>query len=180
MPIQTIKSNLEESPVLFLTFKIVNSLPVFINRLYFDIMLGVLDWYRKNKNIKLYAYTILINHLHLIIEFPNNIEGDKMVGDLKRYTAKQILERLREEKRYDLIDEMYLASMRIEKQDLKVWERNNWPVSITSDKFFDQKTSYIDFNATHHGVVKDIENYLYTSYHNHYCEHSCVLETDEI
>ena len=32
----------------------------------------------------------------------------------------------------------------------------------------------------HHGVVKDIENYPYTSYHDHYCNHPTLLKIDDI
>ena len=180
MPIQSVKQNLEESPVLFLTMKIVNGLPVFVNRSYFDIVIKALRWYRRNKRIKIYAYTILINHLHLVVEFPDDMEGDKMIGDFKRYIAKEIIKKLKEDGRYDILEEIYMAANAIKKQDLKVWERNNWPISITSDKFFNQKVNYTDYNASHHRVVKDIEKWPYTSFHNHYCEHPCLFETDAI
>jgi len=180
MPIQTIKSNLEESPVLFSTFKIINSLPVFSSKEYFGIILDSLNWYRQNRGIKIYAYTILINHLHLVLEFSDDWEGEKVIAGFKKYTAKKIINRLKEDKRYDILEEMWREGFKINKEGSKVWEVNSWPVAITSDKFFNQKVAYTDYNASHHKVVKDIETWPYTSFHNHYCSHPCLLKIDAI
>lgn len=180
MPIQTIKSNLEESPVLFLTFKIINGLPIFTSKPYFDIVLDGFKWCREKYQIKIYAYTILINHIHSIIEFDDNYKGEKVINVFKGYTANQVIKKLREDLQFDLIDELYQLSFLNKSKGFKLWERNNWPISITTEKFFNQKIDYIDYNAEKHRLVKDIENYLYTSYHNHYCQHSVIFETDEI
>ena len=180
MPVQTIKENLEESPVLFLTFKIINGLPVFLGKQYFDIILDSLNWYRQNRRIKIYAYTVLINHIHLVLEFSGVLEGENIIAGFKKYTAKQIAKKLKYDKRSDVLDEMRREGFKINRDGLKIWKPNNWPVSITSDKFFNQKVDYTDYNAMHHGVVKDIENYPYTSYHDHYCNHPTLLKIDDI
>ena len=38
----------------------------------------------------LHAYVIMPNHVHLLIEMPNNNSVTKLVGDVKKYTASEI------------------------------------------------------------------------------------------
>ncbi len=64
-----LKDNQQTSNIIFITIKTINGLPVFINSKYYKVILDSLAFCRKNKGWKIYAYTILLNHLHLVLKF---------------------------------------------------------------------------------------------------------------
>jgi REP element-mobilizing transposase RayT len=57
---------LEPGQPYFLTATIVQWLPVFTRKSYLDAVLDGLTFYRQNKGLKLFAYVILDNHIHLV------------------------------------------------------------------------------------------------------------------
>jgi len=180
MNMPSLKQAEEAGSLFFLTIKTINGLPVLINKDYYDVIIDSLNFCRNHKDWGIYAYTILINHLHLLLSIKKEDSLWNTIGDFKSYTAHEILKLLKRDKQYDILAEMRIAAYKSNDRDNKIWRKNCWPEIIISDKFFWQKVDYIDFNAWQHGIVKDIENYIYTSYHNHYCKHNVILKIDNI
>ncbi len=176
----TLKEAQKYSDIFFLTIKSIDGLPILINEKYYKIILDSLKFCRENKGLKIYAYTILLNHLHLVIMMAEGFSLSDTIGDFKKYTAHEILKQLELDKQYNLLDELIITANKTKDREKKVWRRSCWPEIIVSEKFLLQKVNYIDLNAQKHGVVRDIEKYPYTSYHNHYCNHKVVLEIDDI
>ncbi|MFH1522260.1 MAG: transposase [Patescibacteria group bacterium] len=176
----TLKQTEKDGSLFFLTIKAINGLPILRNNKYYQVILDSLKYCRENKGWKVYAYTILINHLHIMLKVKDNFSLLETVSDFKSFTAHKILKLLREDKQYDILDEMRMSAYRTKDRDNKIWRKSCWPEILLSKRFIRQKGKYINLNAMEHYVVKDIENYLYTSYHNHYCNHEVVLEIDDI
>jgi REP element-mobilizing transposase RayT len=164
----------------FLTIKSIDGLPILINEKYYQIILDSLKFCRRHKGWRIYAYAILINHLHLVLKLLKGFSLSDTMRDFKKYTSNQILKRLKEDKQYDLLEELKIAANKTKDRNSKVWRHDCWPKIIVTEKFFFQKVQYTDFNAQKHGLVGDMEKYPYTSYHNHYCGHEAVLEIDNI
>ena len=76
-----------ESPH-FITCTIVGWLPVFTRAEYLDIITASLTFCRQQKGLRLHAYVILDNHLHLAVSSDNL---SQVIRDFKRHTAKEIL-----------------------------------------------------------------------------------------
>ena len=72
----------------FVTSTIIEWIPVFTSKKYFDAVIESLKFCRMELSLKLYAFVILDNHFHLIIS-ANDIS--KTMQSFKKYTAKQIL-----------------------------------------------------------------------------------------
>jgi len=166
--------------VFFLTIKSINGLPILLDKKYYQVILSSLKYGCENKGWKIYAYTILINHLHLVLKVLKGYSLSGTISDFKSFTAHEILKLLRKDKQYNILDELAMAANKMEDCNYKIWRRSCWPEAITSRKFLLQKVKYVDNNAAKHRIVRDIESYLYTSYHNHYCEHEVVLDIDDI
>ena len=75
-----------ESPH-FITCTIVSWLPVFTTP-DLDITTASLTFCRQQKGLRLHAYVILDNHLHLLVSSDNL---SQVIRDFKRHTAKEIL-----------------------------------------------------------------------------------------
>ncbi len=79
---------LENNSIYFTTSTIVEWIPVFTKKEYFEIIVNSLNYCRENKGLKLYAYVILDNHVHLIISADNLTQ---IIKDFKSFTAREII-----------------------------------------------------------------------------------------
>jgi REP element-mobilizing transposase RayT len=75
----------------FVTATVVEWLPVFTTSALCDIIVRSLEHCRQHKDLKIYAWVILDNHLHAILAAS---DLSTTLRDFKRFTAKQILEQL--------------------------------------------------------------------------------------
>ena len=76
----------------FLTCTIVGWLPVFTRPEAAQIVFDCWRFLRSNKNLTLYGYVLLENHLHLIASAPDLAN---VMKSFKMYTARQILDLLK-------------------------------------------------------------------------------------
>ena len=83
---QILDSN--SNSVYFITSTIVEWIPVFTKQEYFEIIINSLSYCRENKGLKLYAYVILDNHVHLICSADNLTQ---IIKDFKSHTAREII-----------------------------------------------------------------------------------------
>lgn len=74
----------------FVTFTVVKWIDVFTRIEYRDILVESLKYCIKNKGLKLYAWVIMSNHVHLIIG-TNDKPMQDILRDIKRHTSKTIL-----------------------------------------------------------------------------------------
>jgi len=57
----------------FITCTVVKWLPIFTRKPFLDILLDSLQFCRQHKGLKLYAYVILDNHLHLLMRLDPDV-----------------------------------------------------------------------------------------------------------
>src|SRR5215831_12621316 len=133
----------------FLTFTIVGWIDIFSRESYRKLMLHSLKYCREKKSLRIGAYVIMSNHLHLFWQADNNNLSD-VVRDFKTYTSKAITKAIEteEESRREWL--MYMFSFYARKTNAneyyKVWTGNNHPEEIYSDKFMRTKLNYIHQN----------------------------------
>lgn len=172
--------NTSDNSLYFLTLKTINGLPVILNKKYYNILTDSLKYCMDNKGWIIYAYIILINHIHLIVKIEDGYSLSGSISDFKGFTSKSIIDFLREDDEFDILNELFIEANKNKDRNCKIWRRSVWPETISSREFLIQKMNYVDLNPQKHGVVKDIEKYPYTSYHNHYCNHELVLNINDI
>ncbi len=81
----------EGGNVYFVTLTVVEWIPLFIYNDHFQMLTTALTFCRKEKELKLYAYVIMENHLHVIISGPNLPE---IMQSFKSFTAKELIRSL--------------------------------------------------------------------------------------
>jgi REP element-mobilizing transposase RayT len=84
----------------FITCTIVAWLPVFTRPRYLDIVTASLTFCRQQKGLRLHAFVILDNHLHLVVSAD---DLSQVIRDFKRHTAKEILAVARQENKLGLL-----------------------------------------------------------------------------
>jgi REP element-mobilizing transposase RayT len=159
----------DQEAAYFLTFQIVGWVDVFTRRIYRDIVIESLSYCQKNKGLLLYAYVIMSNHIHLLVQSETgDLSG--FVRDFKNYTGRKILDEIENstESRKDWIKMVFAYHGKLKpKQTNQVWTHENHAEEIYNPKFILQKINYIHENPVRAGIVEKAEDYLYSSARNY-------------
>lgn len=163
----------EEDGVYFITSTIVEWLPVFTASAYFEIVIDSLKYCMMNKALKLFAYVILDNHFHLIVSSPVLLDA---ISSLKKFTAKTIIERLKQDKREWLLNQFIFYKKDYKKaSEHQIWQEGIHPVLISNPDILRQKIEYIHNNPVKRGLIDLPEQWRYSPARNYiYNDHSII------
>jgi putative transposase len=153
----------EEHKAHFITGTIVEWLPIFTTGAFCEILVQSLLHCREHKGLLIHAWVILDNHFHAVLSGPDLA---KTVRDLKRFTARALLEQIRAESRDWLLNQLahYCASHKTE-SDHQVWQEGVHPQAIMSDDMMRQKLDYLHNNPVKRGMVASPEHWRFSSAH---------------
>jgi putative transposase len=160
----------------FVTSTIVGWLPVFHSGACCDILAGALDYCRREKGLRLYAWVIMENHFHAVVHVDNL---PRVMADLKKFTAGKLLAQLKAEGRTWLLD--LLAAGKAEhktRSTWQLWQEGYHPQAIYSDRTMQQKIDYIHANPVRRGWVAVPEHWRYSSAHEWLPGSSPVIQSD--
>ncbi len=151
----------------FVTFTVVNWIDVFTRREYKDIIVYSLNYCIKNKGLKLYAWVIMSNHVHLIIGTTDKPMQD-ILRDLKKYTSRTILKAIAENKQESRAAWMLWFFERAgaknpANENYQFLQIGSHPIELFGDKMIDQKLDYLHNNPVVVGWVDKPEDFLYSS-----------------
>lgn len=154
----------------FLTCTTVGWVDIFSRSACRDIILNSLQFCILNKGLKLHAYVIMSNHIHLIATAGEESEGLSVIlRDFKRYTSNQIIKWIttsRKESRREWMEVVLKYHAKFNKRNSKyqVWQQdNNHPVQCLHPKFTLQKLNYIHYNPVAANIVDEPEYYKHSS-----------------
>jgi REP element-mobilizing transposase RayT len=151
----------------FVTLTVVDWLDIFTRRMYGDFVIKNLTYCQQNKGLRIYAYVIMTNHLHLIVKSKTNNLPD-ILRDFKTFTSKELvklIERNSNESRKRWMLKIFKEHGKQNKlnQNHQFWQNGNHPVALFSNKVIQQKIDYIHDNPVKAGFVDHPENYHYSS-----------------
>ena len=149
----------------FLTATVVNWLPVFASRPIAQILLDSLRFLQEQERIILYAYVIQEKHTHLVAEAD---DLSKEMGDFKSWTARAIIEFLKDRKAHHILDQ--LAELKLpHKTDrtYQLWQEGSHPQLIQGEAMMRQKIEYIHNNPVKRGYVDKPTDWRYSSARNY-------------
>jgi len=156
----------DQNGMYFLTFTVVDWVDVFSRKTYRDIVMDSLLFCINEKGLKVYAYVIMTNHVHIIVHSTTGKLSDT-IRDLKKYTARSIINTIKtepESRREWMIHRFeWNADQNQRSSDSQFWTHENHAIAITSEKFFLQKIIYIHQNPVRAGWVEREEDYVYSS-----------------
>jgi len=151
----------EEGSPYFITCTVVKWIPLFTRKPYFDILMDSLRFCRQHKGLKIYAYVILDNHLHLVVA------GDQLtdiIRDFKSYTAKLLIARLEQDQKTWVLNQLqYHKQPTKTKSAYQIWQEGFHPQQIISEEMLHQKVDYLHHNPVRIGVVARPEDWVYSS-----------------
>ena len=154
--------------VYFVSFAVVEWLDVFTRNEYKDIVLDCLRFCQKNKQMEIFAWCIMTNHVHLVFRSAGQQKPEALLADFKRFTSQQIVKAIREnlqESRREWLLEQFgkAAAASSNVKHYQFWRHDNKPIELWSNKVIDEKINYIHSNPVEAGLVFQPEHYLYSS-----------------
>jgi len=160
----------DQSAIHFITATVVDWVDVFTRKAYRDSIIECLDYCIKNKAMLVYGYVIMSNHIHLIIQSRDGKLSD-LVRDFKKFTAKQILEKIQiepESRREWILERFQKATeSHTRNKNYQFWQYGNHAEEIYSHEFMWSKLDYIHLNPVRAGIVEKASEYIYSSASNY-------------
>ena len=149
----------------FITFATVGWTNVFTRKTYRDILLDSIRFCQKG--LKLFAWCIMSNHVHLIARAKEGFLLQHIIRDLKKFTSKQIIraieDNLQESRKEWLLAIYKSAGEYNSNTSYQFWRQDNKPVELYSPAVIKQKLEYIHNNPVESGMVDNPEGYIYSS-----------------
>jgi putative transposase len=144
---------------------IVEWFPLFINREIVSIILDSLEFMQNERSLKLYAYVIMENHLHMVAA---NEHLRKTVKEFKSYTARSIIDYYIERNAVPILDKLRRAKLSHKgKSQHQFWQEGSHPQEIYNEKMLIQKIEYIHNNPVQRGYVDEPKHWRYSSARNY-------------
>ena len=163
-----------EGKACFTTHVVREHTPVFSAPAYFDLICRSLAWCRANRELRLYGYVIMPDHIHLLTSVSSPEILRHTLSSFRTYCARNLIEML------DLDGRQWAMSrIRHTMDSATFWEPEYHPVDASSAAF-DQKLDYIHSNPVRRGFVARPEHWLYSSARNYYLGENWPLEIDRI
>ena len=123
------------SPVFFITATTAFRNPVLANPEFHAICKEVWERSERIQHWSVGPYVIMPDHVHLVLEPPQEADAAKSVRDWKRWTARTLGFR---------------------------WQRDFFEHRLRKEESFDEKTQYVLENPVRTGLVKDWRDWPYT------------------
>ena len=167
--------------VYFITFTVTDWVDVFTRLNYKNIIADSLEYCRKNKGLKLFAWCLMTNHIHMVCTTEPPFEMSDFVRDFKKFTAKALLHDIQSlpESRRDWVLYRFEFAGKYDKRikQYRFWQDKSHPIELITTEMIDQRINYIHENPVKAGIVTVAEDYLYSSARN-YAGLSSVIEID--
>ncbi|MDR9419950.1 REP-associated tyrosine transposase [Gracilimonas sp.] len=157
---------LDESYPYFITSSIVGGYSLFKEKRFINVIIDGLNFLSRERNISIYAYVIMPNHLHFISQGRNL---SKYVSSFKSFAARQSIDKLKEEENEFWLDRLKEARVNTKiDREYQLWTEGFHPKQIFSSKVMEQKINYIHYNPVTAGLVEKESDWLYSSYGDYY------------
>lgn len=167
----------------YITLQIVNWADLFSRQVYRDIVINNLQYCIANKDLIVYAYVIMSNHIHLLVQ-SNSGQLSNTIRDFKSYTSKKFIQHIEQnhESRSDWLLGVFKKAAFKHKRNshYQIWTHENHAVHVYSDKFVTQKLDYIHHNPVRAGLVRQPEDYIYSSACNYAGESTVLPEVERL
>ncbi len=141
-----------------------------------DIFLNHLNKIRTKYGLKLLAYVIMPNHVHLVIYPETNQKIGKIIGELKSTSAREILNYFKDNKIAALND---IIVIRDGIRRHAFWYRRCYDHNCRGVKSVLEKINYCHNNPVKSNLVKESGEWLWSSYNHYDGKHNPIIEIDD-
>lgn len=132
----------DEYQLYFFTATILDWIHVLEDDFNKDIIVSSLRFLVKQKRIRVFAFVVMPNHVHINWEILEKHKKEDVQRDFLKYTAQQIKFRLIETKSPLL----HLLEVNLKDRKYQIWQRNALSIPLWTNAVIEQKIDYIHEN----------------------------------
>lgn len=149
----------------FMTLSITDMLHVFQSEEAKMMIVESLRFAQEKKDLRIAAWVIMINHLHLVASRGRGPKLSDIMRDFKRYTSRSIFYDLEEKNAADPFLHVFqnAAKASAKGKNIKVWKTGLHAKQIFSSSFGCRKLNYIHQNPVKAGLVDCSDEYRWSS-----------------
>lgn len=167
----------------FITFATVQWVDVFTRSVYADIVVESLRFCKTSKGLKIHAWCIMSNHLHLILSTEEPQKLSDVLRDFKKFTSNQIIKAISENpnesrKGWMLWIFKKAGEENSRNNDYQFWQQDNHPVECDTLEILESKMHYLHENPVRANIVNRAEDYIYSSATDYYLDIPGLIEVD--
>jgi hypothetical protein len=152
------ENNSKNSPELK-TIICLKEKPILADDSFKDIVISSLKFIAQSNRAMVYGFVIMNNRLQILWQMMGNSKTEEVQRDFLKFTAQQILRKLRRE------ENPMLTELLVEARDRKyqVWKRNSRSVLIDDKELAQEKLQDMHNNPVKDGVCHNPAEYKYSS-----------------
>ena len=170
---------IDEKGIYFTTHTIVEWMPVFKERKYFEIIIASLRFCMRNKGLHVFGYVIMLTHFHLMAQTEEGFKFSDVMRDMKKFTSLEISKELERDNQKLLLHVFKKAAQQEKgKRSYKIWQEEYHPQIIYTNKVCRQKLEYMHNNPIEKGFVEKPECWQYSSARNYILGDDSVLKIE--
>lgn len=157
----------------FITFCTHQRLPVLTNAKFRFAVLNAIEVFRSN--YKLLGYVIMPDHVHLVIVPIDNCAVGKIIGEIKRMSAKEIIAMLKAQK------SALLSNLRVYRDGLTkyaLWQRRCYDHNCRKPEIVWEKIQYCHNDPVRKGLANNPGAWKWSSYRWYEGMAGSLLEMD--
>ncbi len=168
----------------FVTFATVQWADAFTRKAYIDILLDSLRFCQTKKGLRIHAWCIMSNHIHLIISRASTPTLSDILRDLKKYTSVRILEAIQKAETRESRKGWMLWLFRSageknpNNEHYQFWQQENHPEELVTPPFLKQKMDYLHNNPVVAGLVDEPWEYRLSSARDYMTDRKGLLEIE--
>jgi REP element-mobilizing transposase RayT len=147
----------------YVTFTVVEWLPVFIDETACKIVTDSLNFCIRRKCLRVNAYVIMPTHLHATV-FDVEFDPERLkhtLDDMRKFTGRQLLDHIAQHLPKCFTEEFHKHAGKDRQR--RFWQPTQHPVGIFSEEFWKQKTDYLHHNPCRKGLVLRPEDWRFSS-----------------
>ena len=175
----------DQNAIHFITFAVVQWIDVFSRKEYSDVVVDSLKFCQEKKGLKIHAWCIMSNHIHLIVSTaaPNRLSD--VLRDFKKFTSTNIIKAISENPKESRKNWMlWIFKKAGEKnnrnKDYQFWQQDNHPVQCDTNEILETRLKYLHENPVRAGLVRYEQDYMYSSGIDYYTEETGLIAVEFI
>jgi putative transposase len=146
------------------------------------LVVDALHYISLMNHVSLYAFVIMPNHVHVIIQCPPDFPPKDWARAFKTSAAQLIVRLYQVEENQAALRRLAALVTRPDRQEHKVWEDGYLPKSIVTPEFLVQKMTYTHNNPVqeHWRLVDVPEDYAWSSARYYLQDEPCIIPIQDV
>jgi putative transposase len=143
----------------FITITVIDWINIFTKPVYFDVINESFKYCQEHKGLLLFEYVIMTNHIHIIAQAKEGFKLSQFVSDFKKFTSDEIEKWLEKDNRKWILPLLRASKSKKKGYKMQIWQRENEPMTVESEKYYDKWANYIWHNPVKEEYVKYAEEW---------------------